>query len=314
MLNTALKKIKEIRADSRKRKARIVLNSCLQRWGDKDERIVRFIEMFDKWYAQIPDQANGMVLHLLSNFCYYPHRIVNICLVELHQRLIGKGTINQNNTIYIPIKSPDGNSNSSNEYWSEYKLQNKLSKYIVLDDFSELTFGQWEYIKNIVLIDDCGGSGQTLTDYIKSKLDIFTNKNLYFISIHIMKNAQDCIYSFAEKNNININILNTIVQEKAFNHTYFRDNELENLFVKLSEGFGIPKKYIKGFKDSQGLFAFYNNTPNNTLGLFYYNTDKYEAPFPRNNDQKPSWWYLKRGKKIREIQNYNSHLAGYIND
>ena len=306
MFKYAIAKIQEKQTASNIKRARKVLVSCLKRWEYEDDRTQRFSSIFDDWFKQIPQSATSIILQLLLMYYYYPHKVVNRLLVELHKKLIEINTITHNNTIYIPIKSANGNSNSSNIYWTEYKLQNKLSKYIVIDDISELTMEQWNCISYVIMIDDCGGSGSTLTKYIERNKDILKDKHVYFITIHIMRSAWEYINEYSEKSGINISVISATIQEKAFNHVFFKNIRLRELFIKTSKDFGIPKEEVLGFKKSEGLFAFYNNTPNNTLGIFRYDTDTYMSPFPRSQDKKPDWWHLKTGKKLRELQNYNS--------
>ena len=119
-----------------------------------------------------------------------------------------------------------------------------------------------------------------------------------------MQNALDYIDEFKEKNSLKIKVNYSFIQNKAFNDPYFQnDQSLKNTFIGISKDLKIHNDHILGFEESEGLFAFYNNTPNNTLGLFWYDTDLYKSPFPRNNDVKPAW--MSAGKNIRSTQNYS---------
>jgi hypothetical protein len=76
--------------------------------------------------------------------------------------------------------------------------------------------------------------------------------------------------------------------------------------METSKLLNIPEKEIFGFEMSESLMAFYNNTPNNTLGIFRYDTEKYKSIFPRKNDKRPLWQRMKEEKEIRKKQNYNA--------
>lgn len=148
------------------------ISSCLARWQYEDKRTKYFSDIFDEWVKNIPSTAIEMIFYLLSRFCYYPHKLVNRYLVELHDRLITEGEITDDNTIYISIKSRTGIGNSSNDYWSEYKYQNNINKYSCIDDIRKISSMQHAAISNIVIIDDCSGSGKTLIDYLTANLDL----------------------------------------------------------------------------------------------------------------------------------------------
>lgn len=281
--------------------------SCLRRWQHEDDRTKYFSTTFETWVDSIPGDAIDMIFHLLSSFCYYPHEKVNRYLVELHEKLITKGTITDDNTIFISIKTTSGIGNSSNDYWVEYKLQNKINKYTCIDDIRRLLPEQSALISNVVIIDDCSGSGSTLTKYLGRNLDFFSGKSIYFITIHLMKAALDNINKYAQEKKLKICVLFAIVQDKAFSDKYFEENQsLKERFIDVSLGLNIHKNYILGYEESEGLFAFYNNTPNNTLGLFWHDIDKYRSLFPRKNDQKPAWMMLKTQRQDRKSQNYYS--------
>jgi len=287
---------------------------CLKKWSsglDLDPRLSNFNNSFDKWLCQIPEKNRDMILPLIENMEYYSHEITNSWLKELHIKLMKNDNVTDDNTIYVFIKSKDGASNSSNDYWTEYKLINQINKNICIEDMKALSLKQFSYIDNIVFIDDFSGSGKSFIDELKKERDRYIGKNIYFITINIMKKAMDAIKKFETDNNLNIILLSAFEHNKAFERDLFADNdsakqELENL----SREFKIPDDEILGYKKSEALVAFYNNTPNNTLGFIRYDTDAYKSIFPRRNDPKPSWKCLKKNKDKRKIMNYNVKAKG----
>lgn len=284
-----------------------IIKSCLLRWQQEDDRTKFFSNVFNSWVSSIPETAIAMIFHLLSCFCYYPHKVVNQYLVELHNKLISNGEINDDNTVYTSIKSNTGIGNSSNDYLVEYKLLNNINKYTWFDDIRKIKPKQQAYILNVILIDDCSGSGSTLIKYLGNNLDFFRGKNIYFITIHIMKEALVNISRYAQEQNLNIYVIFAIDQDKAFNNTFFHNNQsLKEHFIAISKSLEIHDNYILGYDKSEGLFAFYNNTPNNTLGIFWQDTSRIRSIFPRKNDKKPIWMTLMEQKDNRKKQNYRS--------
>lgn len=282
----------------------LILDSCLERWLKTDERTEYFCDMYSDWIKQIPDSTNSTVIYFLNKFCYYPHEVVNGCLADLHCEFMKICDATNENTIYTIIPSKSGIFNSSTDYLLDYKYTNKLNKFNCFDNISKIKEEQWPFISNIVFIDDCAGSGKTFKDYIKTQLDQLTGKKLYYIAIHVMEKANDRIEKFASENNISIDIVCHKIQGKAFSDPTFTNAPNKKvMFVETSKAFGINESDILGFRKTESLCAFYNNTPNNTLGLFRVNTDVYQSPFPRIDDEKPTWQKFSDEKRKRKEQN-----------
>lgn len=282
-----------------------------------DHRLQNFSDEFENWFNQIPDTAKPIVLKLLDNFYYYSHAEANKYLIQLHERLVNEYSILDDDTIYLYIKSKDGISNSSNDYWTEYKLNNKINRNICIENPNIITDEQWNCIHNIVFIDDCCGTGKSFMGYLSKDIDKYRGKKVYFVSIHIMDNTIKTLEHFAEKEQLEIILINAVVQQKAFSSEHFNDqkDEAKQIITDASTSFGIPENHILGFDNSESLMAFYNNTPNNTLGIIRYDVEnKYKSIFPRNNDKKPSWQMLNKAKKSREAKNYNAVTRGISND
>lgn len=287
--------------------ATTVINDCIERWGGEDERTKTFSELYREWLDNIEEENKQFIIDLLHMFCYYPHSKTNFWLKELHNRLITEHKITDDNTIYSSIESKSGICNSSDEYANDYKLYNNISKYIFYDDIHKINSRQWAVIENVVFIDDCSGSGKTFTDYLKLNLNLLQSKNIYLIAIHVMSDAINHINDFAKESNITIEVINAVTQDKAFNHNFesYDNQKVKELFINASKKLGIPGNHILGFDKCESLLAFYNNTPNNTLGLFWYDTKYNKSIFPRKNDKRPSWYSLKEDTKERSTLNYN---------
>ena len=104
-----------------------IISRLVQRWessNELDNKLTEFSQKFAEWFKQIPEEAKPTVLRLLDNFHYYSHREANRWLVTLHNKLIAEHNVLDEDSIYLFIKSKDGISNSSNDYWTEYKLCN----------------------------------------------------------------------------------------------------------------------------------------------------------------------------------------------
>lgn len=293
------------------------VEDCIKRWSgdfDVDERLEKFSEKFDEWILQIPEESREIVKTLIFNMSYYSNETVNKWLEKLHKELLEHKEVTDDNTIYAFIKSKDGLSNSSNDYWTNYKAINRINSNLCVENLNVITEEQWDFIDNIVFIDDFSGSGKSLIDELKKQPTVYSGKCIFFIALNVMQLAINEINSFAKQFGINIIFLVSDIQKKAFDRNMFADNaKAKNLVKNMSSDFGIPKSQIFGFKNSESLIAFYNNTPNNTLGFIRYDTEKYCSIFPRRNDPKPIWQQINRVKN-RNIANYNNKIARERND
>ena len=120
---------------------------------------------------------------------------------------------------------------------------------------------------------------------------VFENGDLPFIkdALEVDNNGKKCIMEVAQ---------------------HLGNNEVRCLMLAASEGLHKDMD-IYGYSCTESLVAFFNDTPNNTLGIFWKNTDKNDALFPRNHEEKPAWMKFRENKKERMKSNYIRKKAGY---
>lgn len=285
----------------------------LEKWnpsGSEDRRLNDLRDVFDSWLDQIPEDIQPVVHGLLEGLCYYTHDSANRLLRDLHLELCKKYHIKDDDTIYAFITSKDSRSNSSNDYWTEYKFINNIDSELCITNPDILEEEYWEYINNVVFIDDCSGTGKTFYEYICKRKDRYKGKKIYFIAIHMMKEAKEKISRVLK--GLSVTIISSETQEKAFTPRFFESEakaeEAKKVISEVSKSFGIHRDHILGFANSESLMAFYNNTPNNTLGIIRFDTETYSSLFPRKRSFTPEWKKLGRKKKAREASNYNAKL------
>ena len=275
---------------------------CKSRWEIENDKDNNFMN-YPNWVKEMSDPLARIVNSLLSEFDYYSHQVVNQKLKMLHQELGKTSNESFENTIYCVLENKDGRINSGYEYLLEYKYLNSLSKYVVYPHLNELSEVIWSNVRNIVFVDDFCGTGKTFTDYIEKFKDRVKGKHIYYLVVHIMQRAVARIKEYGERNNLNIHIIYYTCTPKAFE----RDAKLvdkKTEFKKLSIEYGVSPKNVLGYNNTEALVAFYNNTPNNTLEIFWQDTDKNKALFPRENDEMPGWMRMKEEKKARNKSNY----------
>lgn len=284
---------------------------CLEKRKDaSDEVLVRFYSCRDEWLKQIPLPYVDTVKTLMNNIVYFTHKEVNEFFPLLHRKLLENSIVTNDNTVYAFITSKKGHSNSSINYWTEYTLINSISKCICYVNLNKINEVQWSHIDNIVYIDDFSGSGSSFISEVNLHSELFVGKNIFFVTIGIMDQAIHSISSYAKKTGFKFIPVFIIKQEKAFAGKLFADNENARMQIEsMSKYFGICDDYSMGYKGTEALIAFYNNTPNNTLGFIWWNKAKSYIPLlNRNEDERPSWYSLKSGKSNRDSANYNNAL------
>lgn len=244
-------------------------------------------------------KLQDVFVFLFENFSFYSQENVNKHLKDLYL-LICNEKIDISKCLFTYIKRKDGKINSSIDYAMDFKHLNDIPKQQFTDDINAL-IGYWEHINNIILIDDCCGTGGTLKSFIEDlKLD-FSNKTLYYLVIHQMVES-DVFFQSLESmfSNFKIKCLAVNKTEKVFNSVEIAS--YKDKFKIFSQEKGINEDLVFGYKESEAIFAFYNNTPNNTLGIFHaYSKGKNLPLFPResNSQKKPFWVKAKEDKEKR---------------
>ncbi len=288
-----------------------ILSLCITRWNDSDEKIEAFKKKLPQYLEQLSPQMREILLKLLEYFDYYSHQIVNGYLRQLHTEVMSCENVELGNSVFCVLKSQRGTINSSYEYLIEYRHLNGISKYSIVPDLHDLTSEYLDNIENMILIDDFCGSGKTFIDYLETNKEIFSGKHVIYIVIHMMKEALERIQEYAIENQMNIDVISSKNGEKAFSITDDLKAKRECFKVE-AQKLGLRKDTdIYGYSCTESLVAFFNDTPNNTLGIFWKNTDKNDALFPRNQEEKPAWMKLKENRKHRMESNYVRKKAEY---
>ena len=123
------------------------------------------------------------------------------------------------------------------------------------------------------------------------------------VVIEAVEDAKSYIKSELAKQGLNVEIVVYNTKEKALKNMIQQEKKL---FYKMSQKQEIFKDYVLGFEKAEALMAFYNNTPNDTLGLFWFMSKKNKPIFPRELEEKPGWKLSNEKKKRRSREQYES--------
>lgn len=301
-----------------------VYSYCLERWNATDKRISYFEENFDEWFSQLPEDTHEVVFQLLEMFEYYSQPKVNQYLHDLRFRLDEKEQFNPESTIYTPLPSRKGITNSSYDYLFTYRQLHDISKYKValdLDKYIEAKPDRYSKIQNIVIIDDYCGSGKSLKTFIENHSEHLRGKTIYYLVTYFMMEAMSLIDEVSKQHEVAVEVIYINSGMCAFEYDVFSEkkDELRSLVKKRSKKLNIPSMYRLGKYESESLVSFYNDTPNNTIGLFWYDSDKYFSIFPREFEnteglKRPTPRSLRQQKTARNAQNYLSAMRRAQNE
>jgi hypothetical protein len=229
-------------------------------------------------------------------------------LQQLHQKLLSE-ECEEDNALYTYIKKKKGIISSSVDYWGEYRTQNRINKNFCTDDIDALPQQDWELIENIVIIDDCCGTGGSLEKFIKNSTKDFAGKTVYYLVLHALEDAQNTLAQIESKYAVIVKLIAINIRKKASSTICeTAPEEVRQKISQASSELQIHESYHLGKDNSEGLMAFYNNTPNNTIGLFWFKAENYSPIFPRDFGAKPKWRpsinQMSGARKQRKESNY----------
>lgn len=278
---------------------------CIDKWAKKefDNRLEEAIDRFEEWERDFDNDEGNIVSDLLRRFSYYSKKEIQDIIKDLSDNSIEQFGISNQDSVISVVRKIDGKFNSSYEYWMLHRMESGLSKKIYFDSIDGIDDTFWENIRNVVYVDDCSGTGEQFVEFLKRQKKSLLNKHVILIVIEIMKEAKDYIFDYATQNSINLDIIFYAEKDKAFKKS---KNVERDLFVKLSEKRDINKSYIMGFKQAEALMAFYNNSPNDTLGIFWILSEKNKPIFEREIEEEPGWKQISKGKNRRRKQQYEA--------
>ena len=95
-----------------------------------------------------------------------------------------------------------------------------INKGYCKDDLTVFPEDEWIFVDNIVIVDDCCGSGSSLEKFLKNLTkedeDKMNGKTIYYIVICAMQEARDKLEFLEDKYKMNIILIPINEQNKAF--------------------------------------------------------------------------------------------------
>lgn len=282
-----------------------VFIACADKWAkdELDDRISEALDMFDDWVSNFDQDEKELLIKLLQNFDYYSKNSIVEIMYKLNHEIIQNYGVSDADSIISVVRKEDGKLNSSYEYWLLHRVVSGLSKEIYFDSINEIDEEEWKNIKKVVYVDDCSGTGNQFTKFIKRQKKSFQNKQIILIVIEAVEDAKIYIKNELAKQGLNIEIVVHTTKEKALKNMV---EDEKKVLCEMSQKQEIFEGYVLGYEKAEALMAFYNNTPNDTLGLFWFLSEKNKPIFPRELEEKPGWKLSNAEKRKRRKQQYES--------
>lgn len=244
-------------------------------------RVKEFVKLRN--FCSNKDQIN-MIKDLISNFVFLEQNDVYSACEDIKNYLY-EHNYNATNTI-IYCFSDSAETDGSQAFM--YSFKNHLPRH---DGWNDINFNNSflniqshnNNFKNIILLDDFIGSGQTAEKRIlkaKSYLDkIDPNISIAIISLASMEFGINYLLSKE------ITVFSPIQIKKGLSDYYIgeelekRKDMMSELESKLSQKKRFKRFYPFGFEQSEALFSYgWNNIPNNVFPIFWVDETKDGKP------------------------------------
>ena len=285
-----------------------VFVTCADIWAKDgfDDRLNNAIDKFEEWINNFDIDERELLVKLLQKFNYYSKSFISKAMEKLSAESIKRYDISSADSVISVVRKVDGRYNSSYDYWLLHRVVSGLSKEIYYDSVDDIDEMEWSNIKKVVYVDDCSGTGKQFVKFMQRQRKSFLNKQVVLIVIEAVEDAKIYIKSELAKEGINIEVIAYTTKEKALKNLLKKERKI---FYDMSQKQGISKKYVLGFGKAEALMSFYNNTPNDTLGLFWFPSEENKPIFPRDLEEEPRWKLNKEEKAKRRRQQYEARCS-----
>lgn len=235
---------------------------------NNDNQIISFDRNYYNWISRcVEDDTLLLLIDMIQKYVYIPRQFIYKQWDEIY-RYIDSIT---SPIMYSWIQKNDKKLNSSYDYVLDFINTHYIDSKLFFYKITESDIG---YNNNIIFIDDIAGTGNTLVNYLKKHTFLSRyNITIYYFVYYCTRSAYTLIEEYCNNHSINIKIFGYGCLKYDF-----KDNNIKDLFTEYSQQY--VNSYIYGYRESQLLVSFYNNTPNNTFGIFWKNKDKDKENIP----------------------------------
>jgi len=290
-----------------------ILQTSTVAWDQKitNTSLERWLNNFSGEALGDADAEKVLAAWLLMNFTYYTeNEVKELCRIVyrnfVHTKLIedkyksldlkieNKIKLILKHTIFVKLGNP---SESGAKLLYDFRIANALPKEVFEEPVDWEKAISEQKIENIVMIDDVTLSGSQAIEYLNKlpKVPIYTYLLTFFSTPAALGNIQTKAPSIVPMSAVSLDSRTQLFSDESFVFSNNTCSALKPHILKLCTHYGekivnseLPEaeKYMKkwplGFCDGQQMFGFYYNTPDNTLPIFWCNSQNWNAAFLRH--------------------------------
>jgi hypoxanthine phosphoribosyltransferase len=292
-----------------------IAQQCIDRWGE-DNKTKNLSNKIGKFISQTEDREVGnILLELLQSYNYYSRSAVHNILIDFCNEIENVLCLDKDTTIYSRIEK-DSKIASSSTLLEEYKIINEIgSNYS--HDISKLHINQFDYISNIVFIDDVIGTGSTIIKFFKKYIDKIKKCTVVLFCIEAMEEGKKAVEQYFIENEIPHIVVVYREANKAFDSNgIYKDKaseereKLYNFEKNLARG---REDYALGLNQSEALISFYRNTPNNTISSYWKPYSNWSPLFERDLN-RPLFMQANKGLSKNQKNNVVYNITKVLNN
>ena len=283
------------------------------RWGGMKIRD-EFGRKIENWLLAFEEEDRPFLIELLGHFQYFSEQRISEKVIDLFQLFKKTYHSDAEKAVYIkPVK--EFGTSFSTIFFTAFWLKNNLKDYVeekIVDLLAENSVPPV-----IVIVDDFAGSGQTMIKTIDKLLEINSNvgSSKILLLVFLLSDEAECaIAEYADKSDLKIEIVALEKTSSTFKSGFiYNENQVEEkraIYERLYDRFKLDDDFRYGFGEIASLIAFYYNTPNNTLGLFWQDLAEFCALFPRHKGKKTELKKMQNSAKDRRQSRKNIVTSG----
>lgn len=253
-------------------------------------------EKITNWLSNFKDKDKDMAHELLNQFVYFNSKMIKEMLISLYrdfiQYPIRREVLNESDveksfqekldqTRFLGMGNP---SESGTHLLYYFRQVNDINKELFIDQ-SKVDLKNTE-ISRYIYIDDISITGNQVCEYARTKAKEISEKNIE-VNCYLLCATKDAVDKIKNMNIFNVveSVFELDNSFKCFESEsrYFSNNDKEDC-KDMAEKYGkklCAKKNILGYEDSQLLLGLEHNTPNNTLPIFWSESDNWTPLFKR---------------------------------
>lgn len=291
----------------------------IKKWYDDRDGMV-FEHQIDQWLLQFEKDEQEFLLECLKRYSFFRASEYKYGQKFLYSKLVSLLPNWKDKSFIFKIYKNEASysDNFFNDFWLTNNIKNECKQNI--EDYEEY----YDQLDNLIFIDDFMGSGNTIIKYLScifEKYNILKKKKIVLLAMYLTNSAELALKNFAMDRSVDLTILYYKKGDKFFKEgRYYSGQQLKDkiaIYEKICNSASISEKFRYGYENSQSLFTICDNTPNNTLAIFWESNKNYDSLMKRYNEGKSPLQKMidekKKNKESRKKQIWRKEIDSHQN-